>query len=90
MKGKSEGQRHTRSVSGIGAHAVVDMALLDLNARVAHGPRRVLAQHFLLFGRHQAEEDTRLLVVVVDDTVVVVVGVPLDCCLLYTSPSPRD
>ena len=45
--------------------AVVDVALFDEVRRIAHGAGGVVEQHLLLFGRHQAEQSTRLAEIVV-------------------------
>src|ERR1700752_2935805 len=54
---KIEAQRlcHTGPVGRIGARAVVDVPLLDLQLGVAHCPRRIFKQQPLLLRRHLAE-----------------------------------
>src|SRR5581483_7644886 len=54
---KFQGLRHACAIGGVRLRAVGDVALLDLDARVAHGARRVLEQHLLLGRRHLAKQD---------------------------------
>jgi hypothetical protein len=73
-----EGLRDTGAVRGIGAGAVVDMALLDVQLRISHRARRVIEQHLLLRLSHLAEQVARLLPVIIVDAMVVVRPVPID------------
>jgi hypothetical protein len=67
-----EGLRDTGAVRRIGAGAIGDMALLDVQLGIAHGARRVLEQHLLLRFSHLAEQVARLLPVIIIDAMVVV------------------
>src|SRR5581483_3878869 len=67
---KSQRFRYARAISRVRFRAVGDVALLDLDARVAHGARRVLEQHLLLRRRHLAKQDAGLLVVVIVDAMI--------------------
>ena len=57
--------RHARAVRGICPHAVLHMALLDVQARIAHRAGGVLEQRLPLRRGHLAEQIARLLPVVV-------------------------
>src|ERR1700752_490219 len=77
---KTEAQRlcHTAPVGRIGARAVVDVPLLDLQLGVAHCPRRIFEQQPLLLRRHLAEQISGLFPMIVVDAVVPMRRVPLD------------
>ena len=62
--------RHARAVCRVRPRAVVDMALLDVQACVAHCAGGVVEEVLLLGRSHLAEQIARLLPVVVVDAMV--------------------
>src|SRR5438552_6255738 len=67
---EADGAGDTGAVGRIGTAAIGDVALLDVQARIAHRAGRVVEECLLLGECHQAEEIARLLPVVVVDAVV--------------------
>jgi hypothetical protein len=59
LNAKPERRGDARTISRIGLRAVGDMALLDLETRVAHRARGVLEQQPLLPGAHLPEQDAK-------------------------------
>ena len=70
--GQAEGAGDTLAVGRVGAQAIGDVPLLDVQACIAHRPGSVIEQHLLLGGRHQPEQIARLLPVIIIGVMVVV------------------
>src|SRR5580692_6146267 len=68
----SQRPRHARAVCWVRPRAVLHMALLDVQARVAHRAGGVVEEPLLLGGRHQPEKIARLLPVIIVDAMVIV------------------
>src|SRR5258707_12822896 len=62
--------RHARAVCRVRPHAVLHMALLDVQTRIAHRAGGILEQRLPLRRSHLAEQIARLLPVVVIDAMV--------------------
>src|SRR6266481_4854878 len=67
----SQRPRHARAVCRVRPRAVLHMALLDVQARVAHRAGGVVEEVLLLGRSHLAEQIARLLPVVVVDAMVI-------------------
>jgi hypothetical protein len=70
--------RYTGPVGRIGARAVVDVPLLDLQPGVAHCSRRIFEQQPLLLRGHLPEQISGLFPMIVVDAVVPMRRVPFD------------
>src|ERR1700737_5532850 len=74
----SQRPRHARAVCRVRPRAVLYMALLDVQARVAHCASGVVEEPLLLGGRHQPEKIARLLPGIIVDAMVIVRRLTLD------------
>src|ERR1700687_3755305 len=61
---EAEGAGNALAIGRIGAEAIGDVPLLDVQARVAHCAGGVVEEPLLQAGRHQAEKIARLLPVI--------------------------
>src|SRR5271163_69428 len=75
---QAKGRGNARAIGGIGLGTVADVALLDLQPRIAHGAGGILEQNLLLRGAHLPEQIAGLLIVILDEAMVPIGGVSLD------------
>src|SRR4051794_6972500 len=68
---EAESPRDPFAIGRIGAQAIGNVPLLDVQARVAHCAGGVVEEPLLLVGRHQTEKITRLLPVIIIDAMVI-------------------
>src|SRR5438132_10318066 len=71
-EGEAEGTGDALAIGRIGATAIGNVPLLDVQTCIAHRSGGVVEEPLLLGGRHQPEKIARLLPVVVIDAMVIV------------------